>query len=282
MPPPPKKSFAAEQLALRQQKKLNPVVWVLVGVVVVVLVVGGYVVYQRSVQEQAETEAEDIKSIAVLSFKNLSADPEQEYFCDGIAEVIINALTHVKDLRVIASTSSFTFKGKDAKAREIGKELDVETIMEGNVQKAGNRLRITAQLIKVADESHLFSETYDLNLEDIFAIQDTISLAIVEALEVELLGKEKTAIEKRYTENLGAYELYLLGLHNRRSGNREKAVDYFQQAIDKDPDFALAYAGIADTYRYWGTYGGLPRNEAYSKAKEAAGKALEIDDTRHG
>ncbi len=248
MPSPLKKSFAAEQLALRQQKKVNPVVWVLVGVVVVALVIGGYVMYQRSeAEKQAETVAEQIKSIAVLPFVNISADPEQEHFCDGIAETIINTLSQIKDLRVIARTSSFKFKGKEVDIRDIGKQLDVDTVLEGSVQKSGDRIRITAQLVKVRDNSHLFSQQYDKPLGDIFAIQDSISLAVLKELKFTLMGREKAAIVKRYTNDPDAYELYLQGRYDADVGfeSWDKAREYFQQAIDKDPDFALAYAGLA-------------------------------------
>ena len=150
-------------------------------------------------------------SIAVLPFANLSADPEQEYFCDGMAEEIISALTQVEGLRVVARTSAFSFRGKKIDIREIGRKLNVETLLEGSVRKAGNRLRITAQLINVADGYHLWSETYDRDAgteccpEDIFCIQDEISLAVVSNLKVRLLGKQKAKLIKRYTENIEAY-----------------------------------------------------------------------------
>ena len=137
-----------------------------------------------------------LPSIAVLPFTNLSADKEQEYFCDGMAEEIINALTQVEGLRVVARTSAFSFRGKEIDIREIGRKLNVETVMEGSVRKAGNRLRITAQLINVADGYHLWSERYDREMQDIFAIQDEISLTIVDKLKVKLLKEEKAKAGK--------------------------------------------------------------------------------------
>jgi adenylate cyclase len=221
-------------------------------------------------------------SIAVMPFINMSADPEQEYFCDGMTEEIINALTHIENLRVIARTSCFVFKGKHEDIREIGRKLDVITLLEGSVRKAGNRLRITAQLIKVSDGSHLWSEKYDREMEDVFAIQDEISLAIVDKLKVKLLGKEKAAIVKRHTEDLEAYNLYLKGNYYSQMLTMEefeKAIVCYEQALQKDPHYALAYTGLASLYWYSSFWGNVPPNEAYPKAKEYAKKALEIDNT---
>ncbi|MCJ7457677.1 MAG: protein kinase, partial [candidate division Zixibacteria bacterium] len=229
-----------------------------------------------------ETSKKLMPSIAVLPFTNLSADKEQEYFCDGMAEEIINALTQVEGLRVVARTSAFSFKGKDIDIREIGRKLSVETLLEGSVRKAGNRLRITAQLVNVADGYHLWSERYDREMEDVFAIQEEISLSIVNKLKVNLLKEEKAKLEKRYTDDPEAYNLYLKGRYfwfRRYEGGLQKAVECFQQAIDKDPLYALAYAGIADCYNQFGLWAFLPPKEAYPKAKVACAKALEIDDT---
>ena len=182
-----------------------------------------------------------------------------------MAEEIINALTHIEYLRVIVRTSTFYFKGKDVKITDIGKELDVEWVLEGSVRKAGNRIRVTAQLVKVADLSHLWSEKYDRNIEDIFAIQDEISLAIVEALKVKLLKKEKAVIIKRHTDNYEAHSLYLLGRHYWNFRTEEqmlKGLDYFHQAVDIDPNYALAHTGIADSFNLLAHHGYLYPNEA--------------------
>ncbi|MBN2103030.1 protein kinase [bacterium] len=219
-------------------------------------------------------------SIAVLPFINMSADPEQEYFCDGITEEIINALTNIGSLHVVARTSAFFFKGKDVKLRDIGKELNVETVLEGSVRKSGRRLRITAQLINVENDYHIWSEKYDRELEDIFEIQDDISLAIAEALKIRLLNKEKAAVIKRHTDNHQAYELYLKGNYfwNQRSEEGyHKAIECFQKAIEKDPNYARAYVGIAKCYWALGLYF-IDPDVALPKTVEAANKALEIDD----
>jgi len=221
-------------------------------------------------------------SIAVLPFTNLSADPEQEYFCDGMAEEIINALTHIEGLRVVARTSAFAFKNKHEDIRDIGRKLNVKTLLEGSVRKAGSRLRITAQLVNVTDGYHLWSERYDREMEDVFAIQDEISLAIVDRLKVNLLGEEKAALVKRYTDNLEAYNLYLKGRYfwNRRSeGGLQRAIEFFQQAIEKDPSYALPYTGIADCYNILGWYGYISPKKAFPRAKTAAEKSLKMDDT---
>jgi serine/threonine-protein kinase len=223
-------------------------------------------------------------SIAVLPFTNLSADPEQEYFCDGMAEEIISALTHIDGLRVVARTSAFAFKDKHEDIRDIGRKLNVETLLEGSVRKAGSRLRITAQLVNVSDGYHLWSERYDREMEDVFAIQDEISLAIVDKLKVKLLGDEKEKLVKRHTDNQEAYNLYLKGRYfwNRRTEeDLEKSIECFKQAIEKDPDYALAYTGLADSYIALPTYSFsfFPPKEAFPKAKGAALRALEIDDT---
>jgi serine/threonine-protein kinase len=222
------------------------------------------------------------KSIAVLPFVNMSADPEQEYFCDGIAEELINALTQISDLRVVARTSAFSFKGKDVDTEEIGKKLRVNHILEGSVRKAGNRLRITAQLINVEDGYHLWSERYDREMEDIFAIQDDVTLSIVDKLKIELLKEEKKRLLKRYTENSVVHNIYLKGRYfwNKRTvEGLQKAIEFFQEAIENDPSYAPAYSGIADSFSVLAFYGFSPPREAFPKAKAAALKALEIDDT---
>jgi TolB-like protein/tRNA A-37 threonylcarbamoyl transferase component Bud32/Tfp pilus assembly protein PilF len=219
-------------------------------------------------------------SIAVLPFANLSADTEQEYFCDGMAEEIINALGNIEGLRVASRTSAFMFKDKQEDIREIGRKLNVETLLEGSVRKSGNRLRITAQLINVADGYHLWSQRYDREMEDVFAIHDEMSLAIVDELKGKLLGEEKEAIVRRHTNNPEAYNLYMRGRYywnKRTEAGVRKGIECFQEAIEKDPTYALAYAGLADCHILLGWYGFDHPKEAYPKAKAAAGKALEID-----
>ena len=191
------------------------------------------------------------KSVAVLPFANMSNDPENEYFTDGMAEEIINALTKIQSLRVASRTSSFAFKGKNEDIGEIGRKLKVSTVLEGSVRKMGNRLRITAQLVNVADGYHLWSERYDREMEDVFAIQDDISQAIVVALRVILSEGEKKQIEKaRAVVNVEAYDFYLRGrqyFHQLRRKSLEYARQMFNRAIEIDPDYARAYAGVADS-----------------------------------
>ncbi|MGB2908031.1 MAG: protein kinase [Candidatus Aminicenantaceae bacterium] len=220
-------------------------------------------------------------SIAVLPFTDLSPGTDQEYFCDGVAEELINALTQVGELKVTSRTSSFQFKGKGFDIREIGTKLEVAAVLEGSVRKAGNRVRITAQLIDITDGYHVWSEKFDRDLDDIFSIQDEISLAIVEKLKIKLLGVEKVRLTKRHTENREAYNLYLKGRffwNKRFEGGLLQAMDCFRQAIDMDPLFALAYAAMADCHCLLGFLGYAPPHDIYPKGKAAAYKALEIDD----
>jgi serine/threonine-protein kinase len=221
-------------------------------------------------------------SIAVLPFANMSADPENEYFSDGITEEIINALTRVEGLRVAARTSSFAFKGKNQNVHTVADVLSVASVLEGSVRKAGNRVRITAQLVNVADGYHLWSERYDREITDVFAIQDEIARAIVETLRVRLIGRADAPLVKPSTANIEAYNLYLKGRYywNRRNSvGLEKGMEYFQQAIQQDPNYALAYAGLADCYSVLGMYAYLPPLVACEKAEAAAARALALDAT---
>jgi serine/threonine protein kinase/Tfp pilus assembly protein PilF len=221
------------------------------------------------------------KSIAVLPFADLSPDRDQEYFCDGLAEELINSLSHIQALRVAARTSAFAFKGKDLDIREIGERLNVQAILEGSVRKAGKKLRITAQLVSVADGYHLWSEKYDRGTEDIFAIQDEISLDIADRLRLKLVKGEKTNVLKRHTENKDAYNLFLKGRYfwNRRNeGDLKKAIEFYDEAIKTDPNYSLPYLGIADHFIMMGLWSYLPPETARLRAKEVLDKALEIDD----
>jgi TolB-like protein/Tfp pilus assembly protein PilF len=222
-----------------------------------------------------------VPSIAVLPFTDMSPGRDQAYFCEGIAEELINALTQIDGLRVAARTSAFQYKNKESDVRKIGRDLDVETVLEGSVRKAANRLRITAQLVSVSDGYHLWSEKYDRDLEDIFAIQDEISLAIVKRLRGKLLKEEKSKLVKRYTENEEAYNLYLKGRYywNRRhEGGLQKALELFQRAVEEDPLCAPAYVGIADCFNVSALLGFMDPRVACAKSKEAVAKALEIDE----
>jgi TolB-like protein/Tfp pilus assembly protein PilF len=208
----------------------------------------------------------------------MSPGGDQEYFADGMSEELINRLSKIEDLRVVARTSAFAFKGKQVDIREIGEQLDVGAVVEGSVRKAGDRLRITAQLVQVADGYHLWSETYERRLDDVFAIQDEISRAIADALEARL---DSTQASKPPTSNVRVYELYLMGRffwNQRTEEGHRKAIQYFEQALELDPEYALAYSGLADSYTILATDFGLGA-EGFAKAGEAARRAVGIDDS---
>jgi serine/threonine-protein kinase len=208
----------------------------------------------------------------------MSPGGDQEYFADGMSEELINRLSKIEDLRVVARTSAFAFKGKQVDIREIGEQLDVGAVVEGSVRKAGDRLRITAQLVQVADGYHLWSETYERRLDDVFAIQDEISRAIADALEARL---DSTQASKPSTSNVRVYELYLMGRffwNQRTEEGHRKAIQYFEQALELDPEYALAYSGLADSYVLLATDFG-PGAEEFAKAEEAARRAVALDDS---
>jgi serine/threonine protein kinase/Flp pilus assembly protein TadD len=221
------------------------------------------------------------KSIVVLPFEDLSPDRDQEYFSDGLTEEIISDLSNVRALRVISRSSAMTFKGTKKRIPEIAGEVNVRYVLEGSVRKAGNSLRITAQLIDGANDAHLWAEKYTGTLDDIFEIQEKVSRAIVGALKLEILSEEEShALGKKPTEDIEAYELYLLGRYHYGKFSVEglnRALDYFDQAIQRDRGYALAYAGKADAYNWLATQG-LPASEALEKGKVAALKALALDE----
>jgi len=221
-------------------------------------------------------------SVAVLPFVDMSPQKDQEYFCDGMTEELINRLSNIKELKVPARTSAFMFKGKAEDIREIGRKLDVRTVLEGSIRKEDSQLRITVQLVNASDSFHIWSETFDKELTKVFAIQDEIALTIADKLKLTLLGEQEKRLVKRYTENLEAYKLYLEGLYywNKRTGkDLTKAIELFNQAIDKDSKYAMAYVGLADSYNLLTIYGDARPLEAYPRAKAAATKALEINQT---
>jgi serine/threonine-protein kinase len=227
------------------------------------------------------TGANDEKSIAVLPFANTSADAESEYFSDGLTEEIINALVHLPGLHVAARTSSFAFKGKHMDIGEIGAKLKVATVLEGSVRRAGKRLRVTAQLIKVADGFHLWSERYDRELEDVFEIQDEIARAIAEQLTLKLATNADAVLVRPPTESMEAHELYLRGRHllMRRGTGLALSAECFRRAIAADPGFAAPYAGLADSETLSAVYGYTNSAGAYERAHPAARRALELNDT---
>jgi len=222
------------------------------------------------------------KSIAVLPFDNLSRDPENAYFAEGVQDEILTRLAKVADLKVISRTSTQKYKSAPDNLREIAKQLAVANILEGSVQKAADQVRVTVQLINASTDAHLWAETYDRKLTDIFAVETDIAKTIAETLQAKLTGSEKGAIAAQPTDDTEAHEFYLKGRYfwNKRTGpDLRRAIDYFKQAIDKDPNFALAYAGLADSYVLLSAYGAGSPQESFPPAKAAAEKALELDES---
>jgi eukaryotic-like serine/threonine-protein kinase len=219
-------------------------------------------------------------SIAVLAFTDMSPQKDQDYFCEGMAEEVINALATLEGVHVAARTSSFQFKGQVVDVSEIGRRLRVATLLEGSVRKAGNRLRITAQLVKASDGYQLWSERYDCEMDDIFAVQDQIARSVVSQLRLKLLGDASAEpLVKRHTENVEAYHSFLRGRHCRFSlYDLRGAIGFFEKAVAQDPSYALAHSAIADCFAILGLYAVLLPSVAAAKAKTAAARALQLDD----
>ena len=220
------------------------------------------------------------KSIAVLPFTNLSNDPEQEYFSDGIVEAILDRLFKIGELKVTSGTSTKRYKNTELSVKKIGRELGVSSILEGSIQKIGNNVRITAQLIDARTDVHLWSETYDRNISDIFSIQSEVAQNVARELKATLTSKEKGQIEKNQTNNVEAYNLYLRGRffwNQRTEEGQKKSIEYFEKSVAIDPDYALAYTGLADAYFILTWKGWSPNPEGYIKAKKYALRAIEID-----
>lgn len=221
------------------------------------------------------------KSVAVLPLANLSRDEETEYFSDGITEDIIAQLSKIHDLKVISRTSVMRFKGCDRPIRQIGDELGVATVLEGSVRRVQDRIRVVTQLIDVRTEDHLWAETYDRELRDIFAVQSDVARRIAEALRITISSGELSRIDRRPTDDPEAHNLYLKGryLWNQRTkSGLTTAAEFFRRAIGRDPDYAPAYAGLADAYLLLGSYGYVPESEALGEARAAVEKALELDE----
>ena len=227
------------------------------------------------------TDQSDVPSIAVLPFANMSTDPENEFFADGITEDIINALTQLDGLHVPARTSSFAFKGQTPDMALVGAKLNVKTVLEGSVRRSGTRLRVTAQLINVADGYHIWSERYDRQMEDVFDIQDEIARTIADRLKVTLTGGQQAPLARRATDNINAYDAYLKGrgLLYKRGRFILDALTCFEEAVALDPDYALAWAGLADGRSTLGYFGLVAPHETMPQAKEAAMRAVQLDDS---
>lgn len=262
-------------------QKLNIATLVVAGLAIGLLTVDRFGSSNQAVAPPgtpAESTGAPARSIAVLAFEDLSPQADQGYFAEGVSEELLNLLARVEDFKVAARTSSFKFKGSNSDIAEIGRALNVETVLEGSVRKAGDQVRVAAQLINVSDGFHLWSNSYDRRLENIFTVQDEIASAIVDALKLQFDIEAETASR---TTNVEAYDHYLRGRELAREPTRSglfRAIEQFQAAIAIDPDFAAAFAGIAHAWVWLEDYGGVKSSEAYPKAEQAAQRALAIDD----
>jgi TolB-like protein/Tfp pilus assembly protein PilF len=280
-----KRTETADAMPVAARKKKHA--WIYVVVIGGLFSIGLFFLGRytaRNTASVARTEVATVsqKSIAVLPFDNLSRDPDNAYFCEGVQDEILTRLAKVADLKVISRTSTQHFKSAPENLPQIAKQLGVAHIVEGSVQKSGEQVRVNVQLINALTDAHLWADTYDRKLTDIFAVESDIAKTIADALQAKLTGSEKNSIAKAPTTNPEAYELYLKGrfFWNKRSGvDLRKAIDYFNQAIAKDPNYALAYAGLADSYMLLPNYGGASTREAVAPARAAVTKALELDDS---
>jgi TolB-like protein/Flp pilus assembly protein TadD len=273
-----KRTEFADELPKKQSRNRA---WIYVVVIAGAISIGLFFLGRYTSSKTRESSELPAKSIAVLPFENLSHDPDNAYFADGIQEEILTRLAKIADLKVISRTSTQHYKSAPENLPEIAKQLGVANILEGSVQKAGDSVRVNVKLIQAASDSHLWADTYDRKLTDIFAVESEIAKAVADTLQAKLTGSELHAIAARPTENTEAHQLYLKGrfFWNKRTGNDlKKSVDYFNQAIAADPKYALAYVGLADAYVVVPLYGGGAPRDSYPQAKAAAKKALEFDD----
>jgi TolB-like protein/Tfp pilus assembly protein PilF len=270
-----------ESITRKTGRKLVAITAVL-AVIAAGLFVFQYVRSKSWTSASAATPMMTNKSIAVLPFDNLSRDPDNAYFCEGVQDEILTRLAKVADLKVISRTSTQHFKSTPDNLPAIAKQLGVAHILEGSVQKANDQVRVNVQLINALTDAHLWADTFDRKLTDIFAVESEIAKTIAETLQAKITGSEKSSIAKAPTANPEAYELYLKGrfFWNKRSGvDLRKAIEFFNQAIAKDPNYALAYAGLADSYLLLPNYGGAATADVVPPARAAVAKALELDDS---
>src|SRR5207244_625433 len=270
--------FAAEL----PQKSAPSHAWIYVGVIAGAISVSLFFMGRYTAPNKQGGPAEVVtKSIAVLPFENLSHDPDNAYFADGIQEEILTRLSKIADLKVISRTSTQRFKTAPNNLLEIAKQLGVANILEGSVQRSADQVRVNVQLIKAATDAHLWADTFDRKVTDVFAVESEIAKAVADTLQAKLSGAEQSAIAARPTENSEAHELYLRGRYffgKRTADDFKRAIDYFNQAIAKDPNYALAYAGIADSYVLLPQHSNESSVELFPKARAAADKALAIDN----
>jgi serine/threonine protein kinase/Tfp pilus assembly protein PilF len=251
------------------------------AVIITSLMAASYILHHKFVPSAA-SEVGSEKSIAVLPFQNLSGDPDNAYFASGIQDEILTRLSKISDLKVIARTSVQHYHSKPDNLPAIGKQLGVAYFLEGSAQKSADAVRVNVQLIKAANDSHVWADTFDRNLTDIFVVETEIAKAVADSLQAKLTGSEKQAIAAKPTENAEAHELYLKARffwNKRTSSDLKTAIQFFNQAIEKDPSYALAYAGLADAYALLTAYAAAPVSESLPRAEIAAKKALELDES---
>ncbi len=270
--------------ALKAERRRRPTR--LIGVAAVLAIIGAYAAWSRTIGLRESVTTAETPTIAVLPFQNLGL-PDEEYFAEGITEEITARLAGVRDLAVTSRLTAFQYDGIEKTTRQIGEELNVEYLLAGSVRwsrssDGTSRVRVTPHLIRVSDDTDLWAEVYEEPFTEIFQVQAAIAERVAQALDIALVEPERVRLGTRPTEDLEAYRLYLLGRYHWNKRTQEgshQAVIHFQQAIDRDPHYARAYAGLADSYSLLGLYGGLSRGEAYSKARAAATRALELDET---
>src|SRR5881396_4005972 len=268
----------AEHSAGRSRKRT----WIYVVIIAGAISIGLFFLGRYTNSKQNAGAELPGKSIAVLPFDNLSRDPDNAYFAEGVQDEILTRLAKVADLKVISRTSTQKYKSAPDNLREIAKQLGVSNILEGSVQKVADQVRVSVQLINATNDAHLWAEIYDRKLTDIFKVESDIAKTIADTLRAKLTGSEEHAISLKPTADPAAYQLYLKGrfFWGRRSGdNIPKAIGYFKEAIAKDPNYALAYAGLADSYLLLSAFGAASPSDSLPQAKAAAKRALEIDDT---
>jgi len=262
-----------------QQQSKNRV-WIYV-VIVAGAFSAGLFFLGRHTSKQSEAGQAPVKSIAVLPFENLSHDPDNAYFAEGIKDELLARLSKVADLKVISIRSTEQLKSSSDDLTQIARKFGVANILAGSVQRSSDQVRVSVQLVKGENNAHLWGDTFDRKMTDIFAIESDVAKTIAEKLQAKLTGTEERAISAKPTENVEAHQLYLQGRYfwNRRTGeNLKKALSYFQQAVEKDPGYALAYTGIADSCTLIPVYGAGAPHDYYPRAKAAAEKALQLDD----
>jgi TolB-like protein/Flp pilus assembly protein TadD len=278
-----KRTEIADAMPATAAQKKHAWIYVVIGcgaISVALFFLGRYTVAPQSERPSGASLPE--KSIAVLPFDNLSEEKGNAYFAEGIQDEILTRLAKVADLKVISRTSTQRFKSAPSDLREIAKQLGVMNILEGSVQKSNDQVRVNVQLINALTDAHLWADTYDRKLIDIFAVESEIAKTIAETLQAKLTGSEKTAMSKKPTANPEAYELYLKGRffwNKRTAADLRRSIDYFNQAIAKDPNYALAYAGLAQAWKLLPAFNGGAPQDCFPQAESAARKALALDDT---